>query len=626
LDKIVSIKRKAQRFVQSGDVAKAVAEYESLVESGEMDPYDFVYLGDLLVKINRPGHAVDRYRDAIAAYERVGLYKNAIAVGKKILRIRPESFDIHRLVGNLYFLEGLFNDSLYYYMQFLSVAPADAEANSIEEVGLRLLGMPLPSPEVALNVVSTMKKANCAGQAARPLFALAREFEQRGSTDWAEPLRKKALELDPDVATEAVPRDSGYTSAAPATFEPPLAFESTRVSERRESPAAAHIEPGLIEHGYKTGPDEFGVLQLPSDDSSGPYGGPNGALRDAGGRAFYDVGSPAPNPAGIEPPAPGEIPISTLLADDSDIDPLDFRAMIARGEEHLANGDSARGLRVLLAGGRVAFNAGESRAAENVYVEMVKLDPNHVEALTGLTEIAHINGERSKIVRYGCELGDVLLALERYADAKLEFERVLQFDAGNEKAKARVRRLNSIDGMEQVTARPLAPVASEVKGATVSIRKEPTRTQSILDLSEIMNEFQSAVASQFPPEDAQSHYDLGMTYHEMGMHDQAVSEFEIAKGSPNYRARATEMIARCLLSNGRPEDALRIIEDTSPGASEDGDDARANLFACRGLALEALGRANEAVCAFEMALTLDPELIMAREAVMRLRGDAPAAA
>ncbi|HSK39701.1 MAG TPA: hypothetical protein VK943_08030, partial [Arenibaculum sp.] len=169
MDKIVGIKRKAQRYVQSGDLPKAVAEYERLVESGEMDPYDYVYLGDLLVKISRGNDAVHRYCDAINAYERVGLYKNAIAVGKKILRIKPESFDIHRLVGGLYFLEGLYNDSLFYYMQFLSVAPPDSESTSIEEVGLRLLGMPMPSPDMALRIVDAMALANCAAAAARPL-------------------------------------------------------------------------------------------------------------------------------------------------------------------------------------------------------------------------------------------------------------------------------------------------------------------------------------------------------------------------------------------------------------------------------------------------------------------------
>ena len=40
-----------------------------------------------------------------------------------------------------------------------------------------------------------------------------------------------------------------------------------------------------------------------------------------------------------------------------------------------------------------------------------------------------------KMAHWGTELGDVLLAREMYADAKVQFERVLAFDADNVKAR-----------------------------------------------------------------------------------------------------------------------------------------------------------------------------------------------
>lgn len=621
MDKIVGIKRKAQRYVQSGDLPKAVAEYERLVESGEMDPYDYVYLGDLLVKISRGNDAVHRYRDAINAYERVGLYKNAIAVGKKILRIKPESFDIHRLVGGLYFLEGLYNDSLFYYMQFLSVAPPDSESSSIEEVGLRLLGMPMPSPDMALRIVDAMALANCAGAAARPLFQIALEFEMKGFAEAAEPLRRRAVALDPGVEqTVLADAVSEITDSDESSFEP-LTFSGgdfgasgaildSEGSSTSRGNGVAHPIEAEITH-------DFGMITLQNDDET--YGAGIGMLEPD------PIESPAVSYSGEAGTTDQAQTIDALLAEETDLDPSDFRSVVTRGEEYMAAGDTERALGVFLAAGRAAFNAGESRVAENVYVEIVKHDPNHLEALQGLTEIAHINGERAKIVRYGSELGDVLLARERYADAKLEFERVLQFDPRNEKAASRVRRLNSIDGMESVTARPLAPVASEVKGATVTVRKEPGRTQSMIDLSEIMSEFQTAVAGQVPVEDAQSHYDLGMTYLEMGMPEQAVDEFEIASRAASHRVRSLEMLARCLITSGRADEALAAVEEAA-ASGEDAIDRQASLFACRGLALEALGRLPEAMHALEHALSIDPELEMARDGIARLGGEGSEAA
>ena len=50
MEKAIEIKRRAQRFVQSGDVEAALAEYEKLARAEENEPYHSVVIADLLVK------------------------------------------------------------------------------------------------------------------------------------------------------------------------------------------------------------------------------------------------------------------------------------------------------------------------------------------------------------------------------------------------------------------------------------------------------------------------------------------------------------------------------------------------------------------------------------------------
>lgn len=634
MDKVVGIKRKAQRFVQEGDLTRALAEYERLLELGELDPYDYVYLGDLLVRTGDSEQAVYRYREAVTAYERVGLYKNAIAVGKKILRIRPETFDVHRMLGGLYFLEGLYTDALFFYMQFLSGPSADAPA--VEEVGLRLLGMPLPSADVAIKVVDAMETAGCAASAALPLYDLASDYRSRSQVEDADRLEQRALRIDPEVARrrplpeeEALPEDESYAPPFDAHgLEAGYAAASGSGGPGSGAPSAAGAASMA----------EFGMIDLPgaSDSSVEPDqvtgfeadGGesPVASAGDIGRAAPFD-GGPAitslldDDASSASPVAEGEPAAGATDAEgdeEPDVEGLNSREILIRAEESRQAGNTGQAMRLFLAAARCAFKSGESRLAETIYTDMVHLDPNHLEALRGLTEIAHINGERAKIVRHGCELGDVLLAREAYLEAKLEFERVLQFDPRNEKARSRVARLNSIEGVGKVKARPLAPMASEVRGATVSVRgEESKRTQSVMDLSAIMAEFQSAINGQLSPDDAQGHYDLGMAYLEMKMTDQALTEFGMAREAETHRGAALEMMARCYLAAGRPGEALAAVEEA---AGIEGDDSarQAALFAYRGLALEALGRIPEATHALERALSLEPGLTLAREAMQRL--------
>jgi tetratricopeptide (TPR) repeat protein len=632
LDKVVSIKRKAQRYVQSGDIAKAIVEYDKLVESGDLEPYDYLQIGDLLTRARRLDDAVLRYRDAVAAYERVGLYKNAIAICKKLLRVRPDAYDILRALGGLYALEGLHTDAIFYFLQYMAAAPPDRETAGIQDVGVRLLSMSLPSADVALKVVDVMHAAGCDVPGARPLYDLGIEFEEQGRKEWGQVLKGRAAQIVPNVDTlepsrrvaSAVDEPTGppdalasfVMSAEEAVFAPPLSIGP------KPAPAPGANRPDADDD----------VLEIETEDGtlsgSNVAGGIPATSNSADPGIDFGMIDLGASPAATGNGASGgrELTRSDLLATPfaDEFVPGEPDELCRQAEERLADDDLAGALAAWLAAARSAFNFGQSRRAEEIYLQIVGKDPNHLEALQGLTEIAHINGERQKIVRFGCELGDVLLARELYAEAKLEFERVLQFDPGNEKAKSRVARLNSIDGVDKVTARPLAPVASEVQGAMITVRGEPVQTQSVTDLSEILSEFEKAMAAQVPSDDAQSHYDLGMAYIEMGMSDQAIESFSHAAASDTYRVRALEMVARCQIEAGRPEVAIEAV-DQAIAAGADDTAREAALYAMRGLALEQIGYPTEAAQEYQRALALDANLAPAREGILRLGSSGAAA-
>ena len=86
MEKAIEIKRRAQRCVQNGDLDGALSEYEKLIASDDGDPYNYVLIADLLYKKSDQNNAGLKYLAAASAYEKAALYKNAIAVCKKIDR------------------------------------------------------------------------------------------------------------------------------------------------------------------------------------------------------------------------------------------------------------------------------------------------------------------------------------------------------------------------------------------------------------------------------------------------------------------------------------------------------------------------------------------------------------
>ena len=126
------------------------------------------------------------------------------------------------------------------------------------------------------------------------------------------------------------------------------------------------------------------------------------------------------------------------------------------------------------------------------------------------------------------DLAEVYLAHEEWPLARAEYMRVLELNPGNDRARARVQRLDAMNG-DAPAGIDLDAIDTPKPAASVRVRDEqPASMDNLVDLEEIIDEFKAGVSNTISGEDHESHYDLGMAYMEMGLHDEAIQEFQIA--------------------------------------------------------------------------------------------------
>jgi tetratricopeptide (TPR) repeat protein len=77
-----------------------------------------------------------------------------------------------------------------------------------------------------------------------------------------------------------------------------------------------------------------------------------------------------------------------------------------------------------------------------------------------------------------------------------------------------------------------------------------------VDVEEVFAKFKEGVAKQIGVDDAQSHYDLGVAYKEMGLVDDAVREFETAARDPKRACVCHSMIGTIQLERGNLNEAI----------------------------------------------------------------------
>jgi tetratricopeptide (TPR) repeat protein len=563
LEKTLEIKRKAQRFVQNGDLDKAVEEYQKLLAADDSDPYTHVTLGDLYFKKGLGEEAGRRYQEAAEAYRKAGLVKNAIAVCKKMLRLNLRTMDTLRALAELHAQDGLALDSALYYSQYADLVLAhDRKADAAE--ALEKASKLLPDePKYAERLGELWNLEGEKVKASRALIRAARAYEAKGQMDPAETCRARAEELYPGA--DSLPEESPAATA-----------------DAKAGPEAG-LNGGARPQGLPPG-GSAGMRYTPPGDGSRTEGLESTRL------AAPSFGTAMPATATAAPRQPAPAP-----AHESNVPP-EVGAHLDYARTLLGAGEREQAAEALLRAALAWESVGGLDQAASIYNELSR-SPQATERLYRLW-LANCERRQQWVESAAvcCELGDLALAAQEPANAHEWFVQARAYDPNNEMAARRLERLSDWG------KRKIEPQELSADKVTVQQR---TPDDLDVDLSELLSAFQAGVREQVQADDASSHYDLGMTYRQMGLLDEAVAEFRMAARDPSFSIKCTDMLGRCLLERG---DFGAAIAEFERGLALPGLTAESTL-AFRyslGLVLEASGRPMEALEQFESVFASQP--------------------
>lgn len=269
--------------------------------------------------------------------------------------------------------------------------------------------------------------------------------------------------------------------------------------------------------------------------------------------------------------------------------------------------------------------AGDLRAAERLYRDLLRTTPAHPGALTNLGVIVARHGDPAEAERlYAAAAaadphrpdahfnrGNLLRRLGRPGEAVEAYAAAIRLDPGHAKfyqnrglaladredwpaAVADLRRAAELD--------PGSPDAFNLLGDVLYRAGRP---------AEAVDAFREAVARS--PDDPRGRHNLGLALAAAGSHADSIAELEAAlRLRPDY-PEAHNALGVALEAVGRPDDALphyrRAVE-----LNPDGADARVNLGTC----LAEAGRTAEAADALGEAVALRPDPRAASALVLTL--------
>lgn len=124
----------ALRFIQKGQIKKAIREYDKILAEDPGDVRTLLKKGDLLVRIGDPAQAVESYLQVADTYSQQGFHLKAVAVFKQILKIDSSQINVNLRLAQEYQNLGIVGDA----MSHLQIVAAYYEQN---DMGRELLGI-----------------------------------------------------------------------------------------------------------------------------------------------------------------------------------------------------------------------------------------------------------------------------------------------------------------------------------------------------------------------------------------------------------------------------------------------------------------------------------------------------
>ncbi len=590
MDRNIAARREAQRLAKSGQIDKAIEAYETILSSGDADPYDFVYCGDLLVKAGRPEEAIERYQRAVDAYSKLGFGRNAVALCRKILRLEPGRIVVWKRLGDLYAAEELIGDAMDAYLTYLRNSSPDPKNDEFREALRQSIALAPARAQYAREVAELLVSWERPEDAADLLLEAAKRSRASGKDEEAEVLLKEAREIQPEVVA-AMEEASVEASPEGAVGEEPVA-ESVAVEETVADPEIGSfgdlqaegsrenqdsVDAPAVEEDLKqreaTDPRPLEVERIEDFEDTRivpaerPAAGDGERLElremDAGGQK-----APVGRDARGDPAAFGEI----------DRQETEEHERAAAAQEQLRQPEG---------------EAGRDRGSQATTLDEVEL----------LLEAARVSGERGEMIRALLLKGDLLIQAEEFEGARRVFEEVLDLDPEEPTALRRMKRFEEMGvgaGGEvapptigEVVARGEALVEIAAEG---SIQSDGTEWREI---GALLDQFKAQLRAQVDPGDFQAHYDLGVSHLEMGLFAEALEEFELAEkgGLPDRKQalRLAELKAKCLSELDRHEEAIGTLRTALDGAGGEEDPEVVGLVLLLARELAETGKKQEAV-------------------------------
>ncbi|MFY9550510.1 MAG: tetratricopeptide repeat protein, partial [Thermoanaerobaculia bacterium] len=371
----------AEKLLARGKLDQALKEYLRVLEDNPKDISTLNKVGDLYVRMNRPGESIPYFTRIADFYSKDGFFLKAIAIFKKINKIDPAQLEVYDKLADLYHKQGLVQDAR---SQYQVLADHYQKNNRLPEaIGVykKMAAIDPGDMRIQVRLADLYRSANQRDQAVMQYGLLGSMLLKRGAHDEAAQVFQKALEISPNdlEAQKNLVRSllaQKNTDAAMAVLK-----AAPRTAESMALFAEAQMEMGQRAEAVRTAEQ---AIQLDADaEAPRLFLSRFRVQEQALDKAVAAVGPIVDAAVSRKQFAKANEYLEPILASD----PSQPAALAKMAQVLEAEGNRPALAKVFLTLGSVAEKRNDTAGALDYYRRAVDADPSNAEAATRAKDI-----------------------------------------------------------------------------------------------------------------------------------------------------------------------------------------------------------------------------------------------
>jgi len=565
-------KEKALQLEKSGRYEDAIKIYMKIISAskGQPDPSYYNKIGDIYINnLKKKSEAIESYRMAMNIYVQQTWFPLAIAMAKKIIKLDPEQLEMYEIVADLQKKAGSIGEALNSYILFAEKAIQQKNIQMAIEGFKKTLELVPEKVEIKEKLVDLYIQENNLEFALEYLKDIESFYLKRGDLPLASMTRKRISQIESKLGIkkeeikEPVKETPKFEEKKKEVVEESLEVDLNELAKDLTKQLDETFAGDVFETKKEEKVEERNVFEEKVEDISSIFKEDASSIESyielgklqedldiksaieyyfQGAEAYYNDGN-----------------LKKALEVYIRIFELDKEQKVAAERiVELSNktGDFKGAIMVYLYFANKI--KGESKEKAKQYIDTVlKVDPTNREALAIKNEI-----EKGSEVFQKPVFEEPKKPVEKPKEVvketppKIKEEKVEDFlSSFKEDLVKESENIDFFKESENITAEDIVKGKNEGGKPMFKVEegKKESKDESFWSLQELLDELKEGLDQNIAEEDVSSHYDLGLSFKEMGLYDMAIEEFQKSVKNKDFEMKSLEMLGQCFLEKGELE-------------------------------------------------------------------------